>query len=244
MQKHKIYICIDDTDELGYYKSTGEISEEIKEFIEEKFNIECSLVTRHQLFIHESIPYTSHNSSMCFTTYLSLEEKEKVKDFVIEYIKEVSAASSAPGVCFAFEKDIVDVNELIKYGLDAKTKVLTKDEAYSQAKRQNIDLSEHKNNGDGIIGALAGVALRLYGSDGRVKGKLKPKKAKSFVSELLEYEEIDEVRFEDGNLASLDLEVETKTDLKMVYLKNKYVLLIENKNDIIQVISKENLKRY
>ena len=35
-----------------------------------------------------------------------------------------------------------------------------------------LSLSEHGGTGDGVIGALAGVGLRLSGSDGRIKGKI------------------------------------------------------------------------
>lgn len=61
----KFYLCIDDTDNLNSI-GTGTIAEQILKKIIEKGFGPCSLVTRHQLFIHPDIPYTSHNSSMCF----------------------------------------------------------------------------------------------------------------------------------------------------------------------------------
>jgi len=243
MSTFKTYVCIDDTDEIAYEKSTGEIAEEIKKYIEEKF-APCSFVTRHQLFIHESIPYTSHNSSMCFITHLNEEQKDEVIEFIIKHLNTVCAPSSQPGLCIGFDKDIKDKEILIQYGLDAKQKVLTKENAYKMAELQNLHLSEHKNNGQGIIGALAGVALRIYGNDGRVKGKIKTQKDYYTVSELLQYKEIDIVQFEDGSIAKNDLIVETRSDLKMVYLNNNYVLLIEKDNDIYKNISRENLKKY
>ncbi|WP_163335613.1 hypothetical protein [Desulfopila sp. IMCC35008] len=33
-----------------------------------------------------------------------------------------------------------------------------------------VHLSEHGGTGEGVIGALAGVGLRLFGSDGRMRG--------------------------------------------------------------------------
>ncbi|MFT7004278.1 MAG: hypothetical protein ACJAWW_001635 [Sulfurimonas sp.] len=243
MNTYKTFICIDDTDEIGYYKSTGQISEEIQEYIQSKY-AKCSVITRHQLFIHEDIPYTSHNSSMCFTTELSEDEKEDVTAFVIKHIEEFSAPTSQPGICIGFEKDIRDAKKLIEFGFDAKTKVLTKEDAYSMAKEQKFHLSEHKNDGQGVIGAVAGIALRLYGSDGRVKGNLKLKDKSISVKELLEHETIDEVQFADGTVASSDIVVHLNDKLKRVMLKHKTVVLIQKDEDAYKLLTTEQLRDY
>ncbi len=244
MSSYKTYICIDDTDEIGYEKSTGQLSEEIQNHIEEKYDKTCSLITRHQLFIHEDIPYTSHNSSMCFTTYLTYEEKEEITKFVIEYIEKYSAPTSQPGICIGFEKDFTDTQNLIQYGFDAKQKVLTKDEAYEMAKIQNLHLSEHKNNGQGVIGALAGVALRLYGSDGRVKGNLKVLREYISVKELLEHGSIDEVQFPNGQIANSDINIKINDKLKRVMLNHKSVVLIKKVLDEYLLLTTEELRKY
>jgi len=244
MSSYKTYICIDDTDEIGYEKSTGQLSEEIQNHIEEKYDKTCSLITRHQLFIHEDIPYTSHNSSMCFTTYLTYEEKEEITKFVIEYIEKYSAPTSQPGICIGFEKDLTDIEALIKYGFDAKQKVLTKDEAYEMAKIQNLHLSEHKNDGQGVIGALAGVALRLYGSDGRVKGNLKISKEYVSVKELLTNETIDEVQFENGEIVLSNIDIKINDKLKRVMLNHKAVVLIKKELDKYLLLTTEELRKY
>lgn len=243
MNTYKTFICIDDTDEIGYYKSTGMISEEIQEYVQDKY-AKCSVITRHQLFIHEDIPYTSHNSSMCFTTHLNEEEKEDVIAFVIKYIEEYSAPTSQPGICIGFEKDIADPKILIGFGLDAKRKVLTKNDAYAIAKEQGLHLSEHKNDGQGVIGAVAGVALRLYGSDGRVKGHLRHNGESVSVKELLEHESTDEVQFADGSVASIDIVVRLNDKLKRVFLDHKAVVLIEKSEDGHQLLTTEQLREY
>ena len=51
-----------------------------------------------------------------------------------------------------------------------KHRVLTKQAAYQTAEQAGIHLSEHGGTGDGVIGALAGVGLRLSGCDGRIRG--------------------------------------------------------------------------
>lgn len=244
MKSFKTYICIDDTDEIGYEKSTGEIAEEIKQYIEDEFDIACSLVTRHQLFLHEDIPYTSHNSSMCFTCNLTQNQKEQIKQYIISYLNKYSAPTSQPGLCIGFEKDIANKEELINFGLDAKQKVLTKQYAYEMAQKQGLDLSEHKNKGQGVVGALAGVALRVSGFDGRVKGKFETNKEFMSVEELLQFDFIDEVRFKNEKLASSDIIVKTTQALKTVFLEHKSVLLIQKSNEGYEVVKKEDLKSY
>lgn len=244
MNSYKTYICIDDTDEIGYEKSTGLLSEEIGEHIRNTYQKECSLITRHQLFIHEDIPYTSHNSSMCFTTMLSEKEKEEITEFVISYIEKYAAPTSQPGICIGFEKDFVDTEVLVKYGFDAKERVLNKDEAYAMAKLQNLHLSEHKNGGQGVIGALAGVALRLYGSDGRVKGNIKLSQDSLSVKELLKYDSVDEVRFEDGTHAPLESIVLINDKLKRVMLEHKSVVLVQQNGSHLELLTTEQLRKY
>jgi len=253
MNKYKTYISIDDTDEIGFPKSTGQISEEIRDFVEENFS-KCEVVTRHQLFIHEDIPYTSHNSSMCFISYLNEEEKLKVLDFMIKHIEQNCAPSSQAGICIGFEKDFTSKEELINFGLDAKKKVLTKTEAYSMAKKQNIHLSEHKNAGAGVIGALAGVALRLYGFDGRVKGVIKTKTKILILIEVLNLKNIEIIKDIDSK-KELDYSLVSKANpnvklyiqdkLKAVYLNHKSTILVRKiSNDKYQNLSIDELRNY
>ena len=243
MQKFKAYIAIDDTDEIGYFTSTGEICEEIREHVE-RYYTKATPITRHQLFLHEDIPYTSHNSSMCFSAYLSEDEIEDIKMFVIDYVMTKSADSSAPGICIGFEKDILDKEKLISYGLDAKKKVVTKESAYKIAKEQNLFLTELKNRGDGVIGALAGVALRLCGNDGRIKGKMTLDKKSVSVKEILDLGLFDEVRLIGGEIADKNSMVIVKEYLKGVYLEHKSVLLVEEYGGFYKPLVKENLLEY
>ena len=243
MQKFKAYIAIDDTDDIGYLTSTGEICEEIKEHVERYYS-RATPITRHQLLLHEDIPYTSHNSSMCFSCHLSESEFEKIKIFVTDYVMTMSASSSAPGICMGFEKDIINKSTLISYGLDAKKKVLTKESAYKMAEEQNLFLTELKNRGDGIIGALAGVALRLSGNDGRIKGKVILNKKSITIKELLAFGLFDEVREKNGAMANINHSIILKEYLKGVYLQHKAVLLVEEYGGFYKPLMKEDLLEF
>ena len=175
-KKMKVLLCIDDTDNLES-AGTGEMLQEICKILTERNLCTEGFVSRHQLFIHESIKYTSHNSSMC----CELENvKRKNIDEIIkvaaEYLEQNAAEGSDPGVCLVQYEELKNPQELVEYGMRAKNEVLTKEIAYEFAARypQQIHLSEHGGTGEGVIGALAGCGLRISGSDGKIKGKLKP----------------------------------------------------------------------
>ena len=61
----RVFIGIDDTDSLEM-GATGRSANQLRKLIEDKGWGETQAVTRHQLLLHPDIPYTSHNSSMCF----------------------------------------------------------------------------------------------------------------------------------------------------------------------------------
>jgi len=72
-------VCIDDTDMPGT-KGTGWLVQELGELLSAKGLAICSPISRHQLFVHEDIPYTSHNSSMCFELTLKQGGGHRTRD--------------------------------------------------------------------------------------------------------------------------------------------------------------------
>jgi hypothetical protein len=239
----KLLICIDDTDDLDS-KGTGEIAVEISEVIYNKIPCVISDVTRHQLFIHEDIPYTSHNSSMCFEVVLSdANDYEKVISLSENHLSKASSPLSDPGLCVC-KHDEVSHEKLISYGQNAKKVVLTKEVAYKLAKEEGLFLNEYGGTGDGVIGALAGIGLRLSGSDGRFKGKHKINPDTYLSNDLLELLSIDEVMdFETGKVLC-DLPISLEGKVKSVYLNHKRVLPVYKKENIYHNCIKEQLRRY
>lgn len=245
MKRFKTFISIDDTDEIGYHLSTGAICENIREHIVHNYDAVTKPITRHQLFLHEAIPYTSHNSSMCFAAFLSKKERKNVTQFILDYVEKFSAPSSNPGVCIGTENEINDLNSLIQYGFDAKRKVLTKDDAYNIAKEQNLFLAGIKNTEEGIIGAAAGVALRAYGSDGRIKGKIYINQELISANQLIKNEPVESIRLENGQSIEDNAMIIGKREIKMVYINHKSVLLVEKVEDnLYRPLSVERLRLY
>lgn len=170
-----LLMCIDDTDDLES-PGTGEVLQNIGKQLEQQGLARAGFVTRHQLFLHDSIAYTSHNSSMCFELRQTEQNLAPIIELAQDYLNRYAAPGSDPGLCVFDLRhiDTADYQVLLDYGQMAKKQVLEKKDAYQLAERiAGVYLSEHGGTGEGVIGALAGCALRLSGNDGRVKGKLK-----------------------------------------------------------------------
>jgi hypothetical protein len=177
----RLLIGIDDTDNLESI-GTGEVLENLCAALEERRLGRGGFVTRHQLFVHEDIPYTSHNSAMvCEADVFDLEQTIA---FCRDYMDVSCAEGSDPGLCIVDPDRLTEKSGLIRFGVSAKILVLTKQDALETASRHPsvVWLSEHGGTGGGIIGALAGCGLRLTGSDGKIKGKLNPPKGRDVIS--------------------------------------------------------------
>ena len=166
----KTIISIDDTDNQ-HSPGSGQLAEDLaQELIQHSLVAEVSGISRHQLFIHDLVPYTSHNSAMCFTVITDRYKYSDLISFCQDFLCLRSAEGSDPGLCVTDEHSVLGTELLIDFGLRAKRCILTKQAAYQTADRSGVHLSEHGGSGDGVIGALAGVGLRLSGCDGRIRG--------------------------------------------------------------------------
>jgi tRNA(Ile2) C34 agmatinyltransferase TiaS len=247
----KILIAIDDTDNLET-PGTGHLASALSVLLEENGLGKGSPVTRHQLYVHPDIPYTSHNSSMCFEAQISGENFEHITAFCQDFLIRESAPGSDPGLCIV-DIDALDKKDvLIEYGIRAKNTILNKKIAYDLASSLNIHLSEHGGTGDGIIGALAGTGLRLSGNDGRLKGHFPVGDINDTltVKELLDRTKADMVKTEEGHILLDDDIVRIGKKVKAVYLDHRAVVLVfpveDNGNDckLWETCTKEQLKKY
>ena len=164
------WICADDTDMPGT-KGTGWLLADICRELEQEGMGTCSPVSRHQLFVHEKIPFTSHNSAMCFEIDLHPgHTRDGLIHRMAAALENRSQKGSDPGLCVADKIPDNARAKLADFGRIAKQQVCTKSQALALARKLNIHLTEHGGTGDGIIGALAGTGLRMSGNDGRYRG--------------------------------------------------------------------------
>ncbi len=169
MPRVHFLISIDDTDNLDS-PGSGTAAENLAGALQRQGLAECADITRHQLFVHEHIPYTSGNSAMCFSACSHADNLDEIILFGQEFLQNESASGSDPGLCVAVNDSRLNKNALIAFGRKAKQNLVTKQAASDLARQLGVHLSEHGGTGGGIIGALAATGLRLHGSDGRFRG--------------------------------------------------------------------------
>lgn len=157
-----ILIGIDDTDNPET-RGTGFQARTMAEQLTARAGVSVLGITRHQHFVHPDIPYTSHNSSACLR--LEAEDPQAVWHLCSTYLAAAAAPGSDAGLALALPGQITD--PLIAWAFSTKSSVVTMDQAYNLAISTGILLEGFTGNRQGIIGALASVALCHNGNDGR-----------------------------------------------------------------------------
>lgn len=243
----QILICIDDTDNLES-RGTGHLAADLALMIEEKGWGIPSYITRHQLFVHPDIPYTSHNSAMAFSAAIDPDKKDEIILFAASFLEKESADGSDPGLCVVVADALHNLSDLISFGFTAKKEVLTKEAALALARNPGIHLSEHGGTGDGIIGAIAGIGLRLSGNDGRLRGKIQfPSETQPMsVAALCRHDWVDMVKTEEGMVLDSKAPVWFQDSVKTVLLDGKAILLAEPHpgQEGWRTLGRRQLKRY
>jgi len=245
----EIFVCIDDTDNLDS-PGTGHLAEILRRDIVTVFDGTAARITRHQLFVSDDIPYTSHNSTMCFTADIRDDLLEGLIAHAQNFLQNSSAEGSDPGLCVAVRNRIGNMEKLIEYGMNATRKVLSKNEASMLAHQLGVHLSEHGGTGGGIIGALAGVGLRLGGNNGRFKGwiNVRENDRKITVDQLCREYQIADVRNINGKLLAGSEVLVLNEKIKTVLLDGKEVLpvkrIMRDGEISWENLSKDEIRRY
>jgi hypothetical protein len=156
-----IYLAMDDTDNLES-RGTGRLARAVAVELSMKYRV--TGVTRHQLFVHESIPYTSHNS--CAVIHL---DGDAGLDDIFNAAKAMMlddfVEGSDPGLAVA-SSDQINYS-VVAFGQDAKRIVVDQKRARSVAANAGIRLEGLGGTEGGVIGAVAGLGLAAARNDGR-----------------------------------------------------------------------------
>jgi len=244
----EIIICIDDTDNLES-PGTGHLAEILRSDIEKLYGGTTTRITRHQLFVSPEIPYTSHNSTMCFKAEMDIKYLDEMIAYAGKFLEEKSAVGSDPGLCVAVTDHLQNKEKLIKFGIDATNSVLTKNDAFSLADELKIHLSEHGGTGGGVIGALSGVGLRIFGNNGRFKGWLPISSDNKTITvqRLINEYDIDEVRDISGDTPDMNDIITLDERVKTVLLDGLSVLPVKRADGDSSGrvnLSKDEIRRY
>ncbi|MCD6347081.1 MAG: hypothetical protein J7L96_06655 [Bacteroidales bacterium] len=223
-----VYIGVDDTDSKES-RGTGFRSRQMGSELALVGHGKVLGITRHQLLVHPSIPYTSQNSSNCLE--VETPDLSKLWDFCRRFMIREAIQGSDVGLCMVESKLIVA--EVEKWGLRAKKEILSQDEAKSIAEQNDILLEGLTGTFDGIIGALAAIGLRNTGNDGRFiwqPGKqLRDMTGSMSIEQLLKGTRVDGVLTKDGKLLD-ETEMIDLTDWIRAVLINKKIYILAEHN--------------
>ena len=163
-----IYVGIDDTDSLES-RGTGRLARTIAAELANKYEIFG--VTRHQLFVHPDIPFTSHNSCAVIHAQAPPTAMEEIFATAKKLMLEDFVDGSDPGLAITSTEHITPAT--VAFGQDAKCMIVTQERALSVARNCGIHVEGLGGTNGGIIGAIAGIGLASLRNDGRflLKGK-------------------------------------------------------------------------
>ena len=157
-----IYLGIDDTDIVGS-PGTNQLARKIVRRLGRAAR--GAIVCRHQLFFDSRVPYTSQNGSASIQlphgddvprAELIATVRQEMRDFVVE--------GSDPGLAVATTASA----DMMAFAARAKTDVVGQTDARLVADASGCHLEGLGGTNQGIIGALAAIALAAGGEDGRV----------------------------------------------------------------------------
>lgn len=239
----ELLIGIDDTDNKET-RGTGFRSRQMADLFS-KEGYEVFEILRHQLFVHDDIPYTSQNSSA--SIHIMADNMDKVIHISRDFLNEIAADGSDVGLCVStYEK----VNqEIIDWGRNAKKTVLTKKDALALAAKHQIHLEGLTGTHDGIIGSLAAIGLRKWGSDGRciwLKGhEIRDIRGVHQITALKKMVNINVVQTTEGLIIDENDNVDINEWFRPVIKNGKIITFVEpikNSNNEWKVVSKEYIK--
>lgn len=231
-----IYVGIDDTDSLES-RGTGRLARGIAADLGRSHPIFG--VTRHQLFVHPEIPYTSHNSAAVIHVRGCREDDaERIFLSVKRLMLDDFVEGSDPGLAVATSEQVTP--GMVAFGLDAKRAIVTKQRATDVAGNAGLAFGELGGTGGGIIGAVAGIGLASMGSDGRFLMKGSSRDLKGSTRSLPEVlaAGIDQVMTLDGRTireGTIDLCRSANPSL----VRGKAVLFVEEQGDSLVALKRD-----
>ena len=238
----RFLVGIDDTDNLTS-RGTGFIVRQLAAQLKDNSIARVLAVSRHQLYVHDEIPYTSHNSSACMELLSS--NRKALEDYCRSYLLDVAAEGSDVGLCIIPFEEVDE--EIVNWGLSAKKDILNKRLARDLAKRKNILLEGLTGTHDGIIGSMAACGLRKYGNDGRIlmlEADFRSFSGLIKASEICTNFHIQNIFDNFGNRVPADIPIFLEENWKPVLKDGHYTLIVEKDEQFEwKSISKDALRK-
>ena len=232
-----LYHALDDTDIAGS-RGTGRLARSIASDLSRDWPV--AAVTRHQLLVHEAIPFTSHNS--CAVLHIPVtngENADSIFERARQAILDDFIEGSDPGLAIASGSQVSPA--LLAFGRDAKTTILSQETARSLAKNLSIRLEGLGGSEDGVIGAMAGIGLAAAGSDGRFVqiGRIREIQGPCDAEDLL-CAGIDAITTPDGRPVGSGMIITPKgKSVKPCMIEGRAILFVEEKNGVWHAIKRD-----
>ena len=157
-----IYVGIDDTDIVGS-PGTNQLARAIVTALGPAGT--RAVICRHQLFFDPRVPYTSQNGSASIQLPRGdAMPRAALIDTVREAMRAWFVEGSDPGLAVTTSSSAA----MDSFAARARTDVVTQDEARAAAAASGCHLEGLGGTNQGIIGALAAIALAAGGENGRV----------------------------------------------------------------------------
>jgi tRNA(Ile2) C34 agmatinyltransferase TiaS len=206
----RVLIAIDDTDNTDPdCVGTGKLARWLARELRAENLVADPTVTRHQLLVHPDIPFTSHNSAACIEGE-SDSRVDVLGDFARAYLLAHPNRDANPGLCILAADAVPD--SLHEFAKRAQTEVLGLTEADALAARLPGLVWWGGETGQGRIGAMAAVALRASGEDGRFIGlaRIRDLTGVLTVDQIRSRSPIARVETVDGEPLAGDVEIDTQ----------------------------------
>jgi len=161
-----LLLGIDDTDTVDSELGTGRVARRLAaELAAAVDGLDRRGVVRQQFLLDPRVPYTTHNSSATLVFDCETDDEAAVVEVAADFLVEVAADGSDPGLCVAESDDVPE--SAVAFGRRAQAELVEKADAYAVAREADLFLAEYGGTGDGVIGALGGLALTAAGDSGR-----------------------------------------------------------------------------
>lgn len=158
----ELLVFVDDTNSVDdEVKDTFYIVSKLSEMIENSDMGKIQEVLSHQLLKDESVHYTNENITSGFWIHTALRNEMEILDFATVYIEQLASEYASPGIGFLKYDNEVDYTELIEFGKRAQVEQVSVSDAFETAETYGVVLRKCGGDGNGVIGALAGIALTL-----------------------------------------------------------------------------------
>lgn len=220
------YLGIDDTGQAGK-AGTDLVAQELGLHLQALNLVRLAHISAHTLLPAEGFAASSLNQAYCLTLEGEVLGRREIEMEGRVFLMHHSAAGANAGFALAPRER---VNEhLLSWGKACRMMVMERREALELARSSGISAAGFTGNGNGVIGALAAIALRFSGCDGWLTWLpgLSDLKGVMTFGEILNHSTFDYVKSLRGKTPQFRDRIQLGEHLTPLLYEGRTVLLLE-----------------